>query len=270
MRMESLDTLDHVRLSFNDGTKRSDRSEIGQFLTPVSLARFMSSMFENSREEVRILDPGAGAGTLFATCVETLISKDNPPHSVKVVAYETDSVILPHLQDTLERCRSLCLSAGIDFHGTIKREDFIPAAISETNESLFFIPGELFTHVILNPPYKKINSRTAMSRRLYSAGIEVANLYAAFVWLSMLLLEPGGQMVAITPRSFCNGPYFKKFRTAFLRILNLKRIHLFESRNKAFGDDNVLQENIIYHAGRGHENQIQSLFPLQRDLISIK
>ena len=43
------------------------------------------------------------------------------------------------------------------------------------------------------------------------------------------------------------------FRSAFLRTMNLKRIHLFESRNKAFGDDNVLQENIIYHAVRGHE-----------------
>lgn len=57
-------------------------------------------------------------------------------------------------------------------------------------------------------------------------------------------------MVAITPRSFCNGPYFKKFRAAFLRMMSFKRIHLFESRKKAFGDDDVLQENIIYHAVR--------------------
>ena len=90
-----------------------------------------------------------------------------------------------------------------------------------------------------------------MSRKLYSSDIEVANLYAVFVWLSMLLLDPGGQMVAITPRSFCNGPYFRKFRVAFLRAMSLKRIHIFESRKKAFGDDDVLQENIIYHATRG-------------------
>jgi adenine-specific DNA-methyltransferase len=86
---------------------------------------------------------------------------------------------------------------------------------------------------------------------LYASNIEVANLYAVFVWLSMRLLEPGGQMVAITPRSFCNGPYFKKFRTTFLRMMSLARIHVFESRKKAFGDDDVLQENIIYHAIRG-------------------
>jgi adenine-specific DNA-methyltransferase len=58
-------------------------------------------------------------------------------------------------------------------------------------------------------------------------------------------------MVAITPRSFCNGPYFKKFRVAFLSMMSLKRVHLFVSRKKAFGDDDVLQENVIYHAIRG-------------------
>ena len=73
MTIKPLHTLDHVRKSFNHATSRADRSEIGQFLTPVATARFMSSMFESGPQEVRILDPGAGAGVLFATCVETLI-----------------------------------------------------------------------------------------------------------------------------------------------------------------------------------------------------
>jgi adenine-specific DNA-methyltransferase len=132
-------------------------------------------------------------------------------------------------------------------------EDFVLSALAETEESLFVVPGKRFTHVILNPPYKKINGQTTISRMLYAAGVEVANLYAIFVWLSMRLLEPGGQMVAITPRSFCNGPYFKKFRVAFLSMMSLRRIHVFVSRKKAFGDDNVLQENVIYHAIRGLE-----------------
>ena len=200
---------------------------------------------------MRILDPGAGAGVLFAMCVETLISQKSRPHSIRVDAYETDSVILPHLEETMKRCQSLCTSGGIAFQGIVKSEDFVQAAIAGTTESLFAAPGERYTHAILNPPYMKINSQTAMSRKLYSSGIKVANLYAVFVWLSMLLLEPGGQMVAITPRSFCNGPYFKKFRTAFLRTMSLKQIHIFGSRKKAFGDDDVLQENIIYHAVRG-------------------
>ena len=249
--MEPVHTLDHVRKSFNSATNRADRSRIGQFLTPTAIAQFMSSMFEAGPKEVRLLDPGAGAGVLFAACVETLFSQKNRPLSVEIVAYETDKTILPYLDETMKRCQSLCVSNGIVFHGIIRPEDFVSAAITATGESLFVVPGARFTHVILNPPYRKINSQTAMSRLLYSSGIEVANLYAVFVWLSMRMLEPGGQMVAITPRSFCNGPYFKKFRATFLRMMSLKRIHLFESRKKAFGDDGVLQENIIYHAVRG-------------------
>ena len=249
--MEPVHTLDHVRKSFNSATNRDDRSRIGQFLTPVAIAQFMSSMFEAGPKEVRLLDPGAGAGVLFAACVETLFSQKNRPLSVEIVAYETDKTILPYLDETMKRCQSLCVSNGIVFHGIIRPEDFVSAAITATGESLFVVPGARFTHVILNPPYRKINSQTAMSRLLYSSGIEVANLYAVFVWLSMRMLEPGGQMVAITPRSFCNGPYFKKFRAAFLRMMSFKRIHVFESRKKAFGDDDVLQENIIYHAVRG-------------------
>ena len=251
MPVESLSLLDHVRKSFNSNTSRTERSQIGQFLTPAAIAHFMSSMFETEGQEVRILDPGAGAGVLFATCVETLVERKTRPLSIEVVVYETDKGILPYLEETMKRCESLCKSAGVAFQGIVKFEDFVLSAITETEESLFSVPSRRFTHVILNPPYKKINTQTAMSRMLYSAGIEVANLYAVFVWLSMRFLEPGGQMVAITPRSFCNGPYFKKFRVAFLRMMSLKRIHVFVSRKKAFVDDDVLQENVIYHAVRG-------------------
>ncbi len=253
MIIEPLHTLDHVRKSFNSATSRTERSQIGQFLTPAVIAQFMSSMFETNRQDVRILDPGAGAGVLFAACVEAVISGNKRPLSLEVVAYETDSAILPYLKETMRRCQSLCTAEGIVFRGIVREEDFVSAAIAETGDSLFSVPSKRFTHVILNPPYKKINSQTAMSRMLYASGIEVANLYGAFVWLSMLALEPRGQMVAITPRSFCNGPYFKKFRAMLLRMMSLKRIHVFASRKKAFGDDAVLQENIIYHAFRGPE-----------------
>jgi len=250
MTLESLDTLDHVRQSFNAVTSRTDRSEIGQFLTPVSIADFMSSLFEAKTKEVKILDPGAGAGVLFAACVDKLLSQKKLPASIEVVVYETDRAILPYLQETMNKCAELCKEKKVLFTGIIREDDFIASAISETEESLFSVPVKRFTHAILNPPYKKINGETGTKTMLYSAGMEVANLYAAFVWLSVRLLEPDGQIVAITPRSFCNGPYFKKFRVAFLDMLNLKHIHVFAARNKAFGDDNVLQENIIYYAIR--------------------
>lgn len=57
--------------------------------------------------------------------------------------------------------------------------------------------------------------------------------------------------MAITPRSFCNGPYFKPFRTFFLNRMALRRVHVFETRGDLFGADGVLQENVIVHAVKG-------------------
>jgi adenine-specific DNA-methyltransferase len=65
------------------------------------------------------------------------------------------------------------------------------------------------------------------------------------------MLMPGGQLVAIVPRSFCNGPYYRPFREFVFARAAIKHIHLFESRSKAFKDDKVLQENIILVLERG-------------------
>ncbi len=248
MTVDISNTLDVVRQSLNGTTSRRERSKIGQFFTPAMIARYMASLFQQVGPAVRILDPGAGAGVLFASFVEALIAREEHPLSITVVAYENDKGVLPYLKETMERCRMICRGAGISFRGEIRSEDFGAAAIVQADEGLFAARGERFTHAILNPPYKKINSDSAMRRSLNAAGIEVSNLYAAFVWLAARLLSPGGEMVAITPRSFCNGPYFRRFRIGLLDMMSLRHIHVFESRRKAFGDDEVLQENVIYHA----------------------
>ncbi|MBA4395855.1 MAG: SAM-dependent methyltransferase [Syntrophus sp. (in: bacteria)] len=256
LKMEQLShTLDHVRRTVNGRTQRADRADIGQFLTPVAIARFMASLFAPNRlDHVRILDAGAGAGVLFSAYVERLASESRRPLSIEVIAYENDGRILPELTQTMTRCEAACGEAGIAFHGEIRGEDFVAAAIARTEEGLFAGPGERFTHVILNPPYKKINGQSATRKRLDAAGMEVSNLYAAFVWLAVRMLVLGGELTAITPRSFCNGPYFRRFRFALLEMMSLRRIHVFESRKKAFGDDDVLQENVIYHAVREEKN----------------
>ena len=55
-------------------------------------------------------------------------------------------------------------------------------------------------------------------------------------------------MVAIVPRSFANGTYFRPFRQWFTASMAFNRIHVYESRNRAFSDDAVLQENVIFRA----------------------
>jgi adenine-specific DNA-methyltransferase len=86
---------------------------------------------------------------------------------------------------------------------------------------------------------------------LSSVNIETGNLYSAFVALAIKQLAVGGELVAITPRSFCNGPYFNDFRRLLLDECSLNKIHVFNSRKSAFKADKVLQENVVFHLTKG-------------------
>ncbi len=240
---------ERARKIVNDTTCRSNRAEIGQFLTPTTTARFMASLFEKHIDHIRILDAGAGVGVLFAACVQIFCSRKFKPKSIEVVAVENDTNVLPHLNNTIESCRDICLQTGVDFVGTIRKEDFVSFAIKQLDGRNSTSAAEIikFTHAILNPPYKKINGRSETRKLLDSSGFGTSNLYAAFVWLAIKMLITSGEVVAITPRSFCNGPYFKNFRNDLLESTSLRSIHVFESRKKAFSEDSVLQENVIYH-----------------------
>jgi adenine-specific DNA-methyltransferase len=154
MSFESINPFDQVRQSLNDATSREERSMIGQFLTPVSIADFMASLFKSAKKDVRILDPGAGAGVLFSALISKLVAQIKRPSSIEVVAYETDRTILPLLRDAIVRCSVLCEQNKVPFTGTIKEEDFIAAAISATEDSLFATPAKP-SRSPFYPPNKK-------------------------------------------------------------------------------------------------------------------
>lgn len=96
-----------------------------------------------------------------------------------------------------------------------------------------------------------MRSNSIHRKLLSSIGIETVNLYSAFVALTIKTLSREGQLVAIIPRSFCNGPYYKSFRKLILEETAIKQLHLFKSRDKAFKDDEVLQEMVIMMLERG-------------------
>ena len=231
------------------------RSKMGQFFTPPSVARFMASLFGNSSPELRLLDAGAGVGSLTVAFVEEVCQRDARPRSVSVIAYELEPLLVEYLHSTLVECQEVCQEHGVELVGKVLEEDFISAGVEMLRGGLFPVERYSFNRAILNPPYRKIRSDSRHRRLLSSIGIETGNLYSAFLAIAIDLLESGGELVAITPRSFCNGPYFKPFRKLFLKAMALRHIHVFESREEAFRTDDVLQENIIFHAVKDGERK---------------
>ncbi len=247
----SHDTWHFVEPSDHDVLIR--QQHLGQFPTPAPLADFMASTFVADWRAVRLLDAGAGAGALSVALIGRLCSQKRKPKEIEVTAYEVDPSLMPILQSNLNQCGRTCAEAGIHFSAVIHNEDFIQSAAPSLRGDMFSPSPRKFNAAIVNPPYRKIRSDSHHRLLLRSAGIETSNLYTGFLSLIVRLLEDGGQMVAITPRSFCNGPYFRPFREDLLQQMAIHRIHVFESRSAAFSANDVLQENIIFHATKSQQ-----------------
>ena len=248
-----LDDIDLNRLKVQSSIEKDHQAEYGQFFTPPLVSSLMASMFTFYKNRIHVLDPGAGVGSLSAAFIARVIADPRCPKEITITAYECDQDLLKYLNDTLMRCQLLCEKSQINLTYKIIQQDFIFDAVNVLmgKDSLF--PAHLpnFDYAIINPPYKKINNGSKQKTLLKTIGIDTTNLYSAFVWLTIELLSKNGELVAITPRSFCNGTYFANFRSFLLDQMTIKRIHIFESRDKAFKEGNVLQENIIINAVKG-------------------
>lgn len=240
---------DAARREVSSTLDPEQRSRLGQFMTPAPVATFMAGMFGRLPRDIRLVDAGAGVGSLTAAFVREAITRRARPRSIDVTVFEIDPLLVGHLADTLAACATECAQAGIAFTSRIVAEDYI----------LYAAEPLLFEHsargqydcAILNPPYAKISTGSGARKALHSLGIETTNLYTAFIAVALDQLKAGGQLVAITPRSFCNGAYFEPFRRFLLEWSALRKVHVYESRKQAFKDDEVLQENIIYQLTKG-------------------
>lgn len=229
-----------------------DQRRLGQFFTPAPAADLMASLASvvELSGRVRILDPGAGSGSLTAALVAR-IAAERPDLAVHVVAVEMDETVLPILSETLADCERVAnvtteLVAG----------DFLAGSTGMDPDPRLLGPFDL---VIMNPPYGKQAANDSFRRAVALEHVNTPNLYSSFWALAVAALARDGQCVAIVPRSWANGTYFEPFRRWLLAQVHLNVLHVFESRSTVFADTGVLQENVIVSATRGAHSGLITL-----------
>lgn len=235
-----------------DAMPKKERKKYGQFFTSKETAMYMAGLFDIDveKEEISVLDAGAGSGILSCALVEVLQNRTNIK-KVYLTCYETDSNIMEILKNNLKYVQR---NSKIMLDYEIITENYITSQYLDFNE---MIGGNAnpkkFDIVIGNPPYMKIPKdapeATAMSTVCYGA----PNLYFLFATMGLFNLKQNGEMVYIIPRSWTSGAYFKRFREYFLTESKLVHIHLFVSRNKVFDKEDVLQETIIIKVKKTQE-----------------
>lgn len=239
-------SLDQQR-RYEATTTREERKQRGQVFTPPSVAKFMADLFSRFPKQVKVLDPGAGTGTLAAAVCERVL-RLRSPRTVQMVLYETDARITPLLEENMNHCQSVLRTAGHHLTFDIRDQDFILSNPHALEQPTLFGPladSEAFDVAIMNPPYFKIQKSSAYARIMERIVHGQPNIYALFMAVAADMLGTDGELVAITPRSFCGGLYFRGFRRWFLKRMSLDHIHLFESRKATFRDAKVLQESVI-------------------------
>ena len=146
---------------------------------------------------------------------------------------------MPLLEENLKIIEN---SANVSF--VVRNENYITS--QSFGVDTFFRESEnVYDYVIGNPPYKKISKDAVEAKSMTGVCHGAPNLYFLFWAMGIYNLKQGQELVYIVPRSWTSGAYFKKFREYLFRNCVITDIHLFESRDKVFDGESVLQETII-------------------------
>jgi adenine-specific DNA-methyltransferase len=242
-----VEVCDWLAQLYIDSAAEQHRKQLGQYFTPPSVARFMAGLVDLKEPTVWSIEPAAGLGILIAAMAERVLQAPRP-NKWRVTAYEVDRTLSPALKLALGYTRQWLSRWTVHLEFEAKSADFI------LNNAMVLRPAPLLETlpdvdrpdlIIANPPYFKISKSDLRAGLLEEVVHGQPNIYMLFMAAATKILHSNGQMVFITPRSFCSGPYFRQFRKWFFQTVRLERLHVFESRTEAFARDEVLQENVI-------------------------
>src|SRR5690606_27550100 len=139
------------------------------------------------------------------------VAAELPGVPIHVTAVEVDEAVIPSLEATKDAALGWARERSLNLEFEVVHADFIQWAACNLIDQLDQ-PARVYDLAIMNPPYAKIAAKSRHRVLTTQLACEVTNLYAAFVALALQALCDGGRLVAITPRSFTNGPYFRQFR----------------------------------------------------------
>ena len=223
---------------------KTQRKKYGQFFTSKNTAVYMAGLFtlDPSKHNISILDAGAGSGILSAALIERLQDAQELKR-IRLVCYENDPNVIGLLKQNLIIIQE---NSVIPVEAEIREDNYILSQAADYNGMLDANPNpEKFDLVIGNPPYKKIGKDAPEALSMPDVCYGAPNLYFLFASMGLFNLMNNAEMVYIIPRSWTSGAYFRQFREKFLSEGALEHIHLFESRDKVFSEESVLQETII-------------------------
>jgi len=229
---------------FISSKPKSVRKSFGQFFTSKATARFMAGQFTLPQKEViKVLDPGAGSGILSTALIEVIEQSSSHIKEIELTCYETNPAVLPLLEANIEYVKG---STKLKLTAAIVKNDYLLSQSDDFSGTFMAqVYPQKYDLIIGNPPYFKLSKDAPEALSMQGVCYGAPNIYFLFASMSLFNLREGGEMVYIVPRSWTSGAYFAHFRNYLLKYGRLTDIHIFTSRKKIFGKEDVLQETMI-------------------------
>ena len=253
--MTPIDIASSLGRSVTDAFGKAAQKDLGQFMTPAAIARFTAKRLvaDGFGKTVRVLEPAAGAGILACAVCEALAACDNPPSTIELTLFEVDRAFEAALSEVLPALKQWLANKDIALIATLRFDDYVLTNAPALNAGLFGQSeqyGEQYDLIIANPPYFKLAKEAPQALACASVVHGQPNIYGFFMAIGAATLAPGGRLAFIVPRSFASGQYFRLFRERFFADVRPESVHVFHSRQDAFAEDEVLQENVIFVAAK--------------------
>ena len=220
MTIESESTLEFSpeTLDYLASRPKSERSSLGQFLTPRSLRERLISQVKLT-PGMRVLDPGVGTGEFLKACLE------HQPN-LYLEGWDIDPKVLA--------------VAG----------KVVPKAVFREQSALssFVKDNDKFDLVIGNPPYFEMTLTPELRSRYDAVVSGRANIFALFFKLSLEALKPNGVLAFVVPPSMNNGAYFASLRKYILETSSVEFLEV-SSKSNLFLEANTAVQLIILRKG---------------------
>lgn len=204
---------------FEQIVSQRERRELGQFHTPIHIARLMSKLVIQNGDE-KILDPGIGSGTLSMESIA--LSREISDNNTSLVGIEKNEISL------LMAAVALSNQSGQTEYELLKG-DFLTEDWKYEYDA-----------VICNPPYTATkdldNSYKSDLQKLYPEVPAKSPLYVYFYRRLIDFLEPGAQISLITPSEFLQTSYGVYLKQLLLENFDIQTLILIDEEESAFKD----------------------------------
>jgi adenine-specific DNA-methyltransferase len=225
----------NLTLNYLEGRPKSERSPLGQFITPKLLR---DALIKEMKIEsgMRVLDPGVGTGEFLLSCFE--LKRD-----LILEGWDVD-------KEVAEIAKKLVPTANINVQSALDQE---------WNED--------FDIVIGNPPYFEMQNLDLVTKNRYQALIGGRpNIFALFFAVGLGALKKGGRLGYVVPPSMNNGAFFSKLRSYIANNSSIQFLKVYEN-SKLFADAQTAVQLIVLEKGKKSENYIVSLGKLGKTAI---